>query len=135
MLWFFYCVSIFWRRIFTNTTISQKLTSLSISKFRSKFRLTQKDLGYIATKGLETIKEHAFQFVYSRIAPDFPKNDGKQTPMKGHPVFIAQHATATCCRKCIQKWHGIEKGRALNEEEMEFILALIMGWIDGQINH
>ena len=91
-------------------SISHKLTSLKQSKFISKFKLSQKDRDYIAAKGLETIKEHAFQFANSRVAPDFPKNDGKQTPMRGHPVFLAQHATATCCRGCIQKWHGIEKG-------------------------
>ncbi len=119
----------------TNKNISQKLASLNRSRFRSKFRLKQKDRDYIAEKGLDIIKNHAFQFIGTRVAPEFPKNDGKQTPMRGHPVFIAQHATATCCRKCIQKWHGIVKGRALNEEEMELILALIMGWIDGQLNH
>jgi hypothetical protein len=74
-----------------------------LSKFGSKFKLTKKDRDYIATKGLETIKEHVFQFINSRVAPDFPKNDDKQTPMRGHPVFIAQHATATCCRECISK--------------------------------
>jgi hypothetical protein len=100
--------------------IPHKLASLKKSKFRSKFKLTQKEIDYIATKGLETIKEHASQFINSRVAPDFPENDGKQTPMRGHPVFIAQHATATCCRGCIQKWHGIEKGRALNEKEGTF---------------
>ena len=119
----------------TNKNISHKLASLKKSKFRSKFRLKQKDRDYIAEKGLDIIKNHAFQFIGTRVAPEFPKNDGKQTPMRGHPVFIAQHATATCCRKCIQKWHGIEKGRALNEEEMKFSLKLIMGWIDGQLNH
>ena len=116
-----------------DSNIPKKLTALKQSKFRSKFTLTQKDRDYIATKGLETIKEHAFQFINSRVAPDFPKNDGKQTPMRGHPVFIAQHATATCCRKCIQKWHEIEKGRALNEKEVEFIVALIMSWIGEQL--
>ena len=117
----------------SDSTIPQKLTTLRKSKFRSKFKLTAKDHDYTAAKGLQTIKEHAFQFVNSRIAPDFPKNDGKQTPMRSHPVFIAQHATATCCRKCIQKWHGIEKGRALNEEEIDFVVALIMGWIERQL--
>ena len=70
----------------------------------------------------------------ARVASDFPKNDGKQTPMRGHPVFIAQHATATCCRGCIQKWHGIEKARALNEKEIDYIVALIMGWIERQLD-
>jgi hypothetical protein len=116
-----------------DTIILNKLASLKQSKFRSKFKLTQKDRDYIATKGLKTIKDHAFQFVNSRIAPDFPKNDGKQTPMRGHPVFIAQHATATCCRGCIKKWHGIGKGRALNEKEIDFVVVLIMGWIEQQL--
>lgn len=67
---------------------------------------------------------------FHRVAPDFPKNDGKQTPMRGHPVFIAQHATATCRRGCISKWHGITKGRALNEKEVDYVVAWIMGWIE-----
>ncbi len=115
--------------------INHTINSLNKSKFRSKFKLTQKDRDYIATKSLETIKDHAYQFINSRVAPAFPKNDGKQTPMKGHPVFIAQHATATCCcRGCISKWHGIEKGRALSAKEVDFVVALIMGWIEGQID-
>ena len=117
-----------------DSSIPLKLTALRKSKFRSKFSLSQKFRVYIAAKGLETIEEHAFQFVNSRIAPDYPKNDGKQTPMRGHPAFIAQHATATCCRGCISKWHGIEKGRGLNEREVDFIVALIMGWIENQID-
>jgi len=96
--------------------ITQTLNTIKQSKFRSKFKLPKKDRDYIATKGLETINEHTFQFINYRVAPDFPKNDGKQAPMRGHPVLIAQHATATCCRGCIQRWHGIEKGRALNED-------------------
>lgn len=53
--------------------------------------------------------------------------------MRGHPVFIAQHATATCCRGCIQKWHGIKKGRALSDQEIQLFVELIMGCIEGQI--
>ena len=113
--------------------IYRTLNTLERSKFRSKFKLSGKDRDYIAAKGIETLKEHAYQFINARVAPDLPKNDGKQTPMRGHPVFIAQHATATCCRGCISKWHGIEKGRALNEKEVDYVVALIMGWIDRQI--
>jgi hypothetical protein len=114
-------------------TIPRKLASLKQLKFRSRFKLSQKDRDYITTKGLETIREQAFPFINARVAPDFPKNDGKQPPMRGHPVFIAQHATAKCSRKCIQKWYGIEKGRALSEAEVEFIVALIMEWIERQV--
>jgi len=115
------------KMISQDSIIPQKLASLKQSKFRPKFRLSKKDREYIAAKGLETIKEHAFQFVNSRVAAEYPTNDGKHTPMRGHPLFIAQHATAACCRRCLQKWHGIEKGRALNPEEIEYVVALIMG--------
>jgi len=117
-----------------NDRINQSLNSLKKSSFRSKFKLAQKDRDYIAAKGLETISEHAFQFINTRVAPDFPKNDGKQTSMRGHPVFIAQQAIAICCRGCIQKWHGLKKGRALNVGEVNFVVALIMGWIERQLD-
>jgi len=109
------------------------LELLKRSSFRSKFKLNDRDRQYIQDKGMETIRKHAFDFINSRIAPQFPKNDGKQTPMKGHPAFIAQHATATCCRGCLQKWHNIQKDRALSDNEVEFTVNLIMGWIEKQI--
>ena len=114
--------------------IPQTLESLKRSNFRSRFKLTEKDRQYIQDKGIDTIRQHAIDFIKTRIAPQNPKNDGKQTPMKGHPVFVARHATATCCRSCIQKWHGIKKGRALNDQEIDLLVGLVMGWIEGRIN-
>ena len=119
--------------MFLNNQIAQALASLKSSKFRSKFKLTEKDRQYIRDKGINTIRQHAIDFISARIAPQFPKNDGKQTPMKGHPVFIGQHATATCCRGCIQKWHGLKKGKPLSDQEIQFLVELIMRWIEGQI--
>ena len=110
--------------------ITEKLAALKRSRFRSKFRLTQKELRYISDKGLETIRKHAVDFIAGRLAPAYPSKDGKQTPMRGHPVFIAQHATATCCRGCLKKWHGIDKGKALSVGEVDEIVKLIMGWIE-----
>jgi len=115
-----------------NNQIPQALASLKKSTFRSKFKLTEKDRQYIQNKDIDTIRRHAIDFISARIAPQYPKNDGKQTPMKGHPVFIAQHATATCCRGCIQKWHGLKKGKPLSDQEIQFLVELIMIWIEGQ---
>ncbi len=111
----------------------QVFEKLNKSKFRSRFKLTQKDRDYINTKGLETIKQHAKDFVRRRIAPAEIENDGKQTPMKNHPVFVAQHATACCCRGCIKKWHGFEAGVQLTDEQQEYLVGLIMEWINKQI--
>ncbi len=106
---------------------------LSKSDFRSKFHLTEKDKDYISKKGLATIRTHAEEFVAKRLAPAVIPNDGKQTPMKGHPIFLAQHATGCCCRKCLFKWHHIPAGKQLTDEEQHFIVALLMTWIEKQI--
>lgn len=110
------------------------LESLKKSKFRSKFRLNSKYREYISKKGIKTIREHAYEITEKRISSKDIKNDGRQTPMKGHPVFIAQHATATCCRECIYKWHKIPKNRNLTKEEKEYIVNLIMLWINKELS-
>ena len=98
---------------------------LSHSAFRARFRLNAKDKAYLASKGMDAVLAHGRDFVAKRLAPAFPINDGKQTPMRGHPVFVAQHATATCCRGCLEKWHGIARGKALSETECDYVLAVI----------
>lgn len=113
------------------------LYRLSKSKFRDSFHLRKYMIPYIEDKGMDKIKEHAYDFINKRIKPSVIENDGKQTPTKGHPVFIAQHATATCCRGCLEKWHKIEKGRELTNTEVDYIVNLIMEWIkhDYKSNH
>ena len=109
--------------------IDDKLYKLGKSKFRSSFILRKKEKSYLEEKGLEKIEEHAFSFIKDRLSGKDLINDGKQTPMRGHPVFVAQHATATCCRGCLSKWHHIGKDKDLSDKEIKFIVALIMEWI------
>lgn len=106
---------------------------LKQSTFRSRFKLSAKDKVYIADKGIETIRRHAVDFIAERLAPAVIDNDGKQTPMRNHPVFIAQHATATCCRQCLAKWHHIPAGIPLSNKEQTYIVNLIMAWIESQL--
>ena len=109
--------------------IDNRLNQLQKSKFRSSFHLRKYMIKYIDEKGLETIEEHCIQFIEDHLRTYSKEKDGHQTPMKNHPVFIAQHATATCCRKCLYKWHHIPIEKELNEKEKRFIQALIMEWI------
>ncbi len=108
---------------------------LSKSRFRSRFRLTPKDREYITCKGIDTIRSHAKDFVAKRLSPAVIPNDGKQTPMKGHPVFLAQHATGCCCRGCFSKWHGITPGRELTTDEQDYAVAVLMAWIERQMQN
>lgn len=113
--------------------IEDILSKLSKSNFRSSFHLKLQDKSYIKEKGIETIRKHAEDFISKRLAPSNIMNDGKQTPMKNHPVFIAQHATGTCCRKCLFKWHHIMPNKELTQEEQKYIVDVIMAWINKEI--
>ena len=108
-------------------------TRLRQSNFRSRFHLTEKDKSYVAEKGLPLIRSHADDLIRKRLAPAEIPNDGKQTPMRGHPVFIGQHATGTCCRGCLEKWHGIRKGHELTDAEQSYVVDVLMQWIDRQM--
>lgn len=111
----------------------QLFSRLEQSKFRSSFHLKEKDKAYIREKGMDTIRRHAEDFIAKREAPAVIPNDGKQTPMRGHPVFIAQHATATCCRGCIYKWHKMRPGKELSKVQQEYLVDVIMTWIEGEM--
>ncbi|MBP5297487.1 MAG: DUF4186 domain-containing protein [Bacteriovoracaceae bacterium] len=103
------------------------------SPFRLKFKLDSADRAYIARLGLKKIEAHAYDFIRQRLAPAYPLRDGKQTPFQGHPVFKAQHATATCCRGCLARWHRIAKGKELSDQEIAYAVEWIMLWITQQL--
>ncbi|WP_312069052.1 DUF4186 domain-containing protein [Lelliottia nimipressuralis] len=115
-------------------TLDDLFARLARSTFRSRFKLGAKERKYCWDKGAETIDQHAADFVARRLAAAMPVNDGKQTPMRGHPVFIAQHATATCCRGCLAKWHHIPQGEALNADQQRYIVTVIHHWLVLQMN-
>jgi hypothetical protein len=105
---------------------------LEQSPFRRRFRLQGGERAYLERKGLDVVLEHAADFIDKRLAPAYPENDGKQTPMGKHPVFVAQHATATCCRGCLEKWHAITKAHELSPEEKQYVIDVIRRWLDLQ---
>jgi len=112
-----------------NRDLEEVFAALAKSSFRQSFHLRGKELDYLRNKSLAVVLEHAADFIEKRLAPAFPANDGKQTPMRHHPVFIAQHGTATCCRGCLQKWHSIPKGQQLEEAEKQYIVDVIGAWL------
>lgn len=112
--------------------LEEVFARLGKSDFRSRIRLSEKERGYLARKGMETVLSHAADFIEKRLAPAEPANDGKQTPWRNHPVFVAQHATATCCRSCLEKWHEIPKGRELTEEEKRYVVEAIGRWLSSE---
>ena len=112
--------------------LDELFAALSRSRFRASFKLNPKDLAYLESKGLPLVLQHAADFVEKRLAPAHPDNDGKQTPFRGHPVFTAQHATATCCRGCLAKWHNIPNGVDLTPDQKAHVVSAIKRWLTNQ---
>lgn len=117
------------------STVNEALARLDRSKFRSSFHLSRRELEYIDKKGLDTVRSHGRDFIRDRLAPADPPNDGKQTPMHGHPIFVAQHACACCCRGCLEKWYRVHRGVPLSEVQQEKILKLLMAWIERELKN
>ena len=114
--------------------INKLLDSLEKSKFRGSFHLNNSMKDYVREKGLNKIASDAYEIVEKRLSPAIIANDGRQTPMKQtHPVFIAQHATATCCRECIRKWHKMQPGRELSQVQQDYLVDVIMTWIEKEL--
>jgi hypothetical protein len=105
---------------------------LDRSAFRRKFKLGDTEIAYVRKKGMKAIVEHAREIIAKRLAPAVPANDGKQTPFRGHPVFVAQHATGTCCRSCLEKWHGLPRARVLTPSEQDRVVGIIRTWVERQ---
>lgn len=116
-------------------TKDEAFLRLGRSSFRSGFHLSEKERAYTQEKGMDTIRRHAEDFVRTRLAPETIPNDGRQTPTKGHPVFVAQHACACCCRGCLYKWYRVPMGRALTEAEQQKIVNFLMAWIEREMAH
>ena len=116
-------------------SIDTALEKLQKSDFRRKFKLSAKDIAYINEKGSDVIRSHCEDFIRERLAPSYIPNDGKQTPMRGHPVFVAQHACACCCRGCLNKWYKVKKDTALTDEQQKKIVSLLMRWIEKQMEN
>ena len=114
------------------TDIDTVFQALAGSAFRRRFHLRPQERAYLQAKGFAVVMQHARDFIEQRLAASDPRNDGRQTPFRGHPVFIAQHATATCCRSCLAKWHRIPRGHALDEHEKEYVAAVLQRWLQSQ---
>jgi hypothetical protein len=113
--------------------LDELFRGLAGSRFRRQFRLQPRDAAYLREKGIELVMQHADGFIAQRLAPAQPANDGKQTPWRGHPAFVAQHATACCCRGCLEKWHAIARGHELTAPEREHVLLGMRRWLLSQL--
>ena len=113
--------------------IDERLDALAKQRFRASFHLRGRERALVELRGLRAIRSHANDLIATRVAPANPARDGKQTPYRNHPVFVAQHATATCCRGCLERNHQIARGYELTADERRYMTELIMRWIEREV--
>lgn len=90
-------------------------------------------IAHARRKGRVGIRTAAETLIRSSIGKAAPSFDGRQTPKSGNIVYYAQHATASCCRTCLEIWHGIPKGRELDDSEITYLAELARLYIDERL--
>lgn len=80
--------------------------------------------------GLQELKARVRELLEKKIGPAKIFRDGIQTKKEGSAIFYAQHATATCCRKCLEYWYGIAANRELTKDELDFCEGLVFAYLD-----
>ena len=87
--------------------------------------IDEKAVLHARRKGMRELLAAARHRLEKYLAPADPARDGRQTPFSGNAIFYAQHATACCCRTCLEYWHAIPKGRPLTQEEVGYSHQLV----------
>lgn len=86
-------------------------------------------INHARRKGIAGMHEAIEKRIRHSVAASNPYRDGMQTPRSANAIYYAQHATATCCRKCIEYWHGIPLGQELNDDQIRYFSELIMFYL------
>ncbi|OPC82542.1 hypothetical protein B4N89_17785 [Embleya scabrispora] len=113
--------------------LDARLDAIGKLPSRARFHLPGRERTVAMTLGESGVRWYAYDVIARRIGPAKPSRDGRQTPYRGHPVFVAQHATGTCCRGCLEEVHGIPQGRPLDKAELNYAVNLVCGWLTREI--
>ncbi len=101
--------------------------------YRAEIDLGAEDIEYINSRGFDMMIKHAQDFVERRLGPARPRNEGKQTPLKGHPLFLAQHATGSDSRRALSEYHGIAEGKELSRQQIDYVTDVVLRWLEERL--
>lgn len=98
-------------------------------------KIDQRALNHARRKGKRELRIAARARLVTSIGPASEKlfRDGMQTPRSGSILFYAQHATAACCRKCVEYWHDIPSDRDLTSEELDYLTDLVWLYVEERL--
>lgn len=87
--------------------------------------IDKKAIDHARRKGRRRLYADVKRRIETSIGKASPYRDGYQTPKHGNIIYYAQHATASCCRRCAEYWHGIPTGRLLTADEVTYLSGLV----------
>lgn len=127
-----------WNRIYKRdlTDVAFTFETMRTEYIRHHFwhvEIDDSSLEHARKKGMIALMDDVPKRLMQSIAKANPFRDGTQTPFHGRAVYYAQHATATCCRKCVEEWHAIPRGRALTENELQYLTQLVIRYLQERI--
>lgn len=117
----------------SNGEWSKLLEKVAESDYRAEIDLGPEDMDYVNSRGFDMMVRHAHDFVERRLGPARPRNEGKQTPLKGHPLFLAQHATGADSRAALSEYHGIAEGKKLSRQQMDYVTDVVLRWLEERL--
>lgn len=127
-----------WQRVHDRNAVDATFTfeQLKLELIRHYFwhvEFDQKALDHALRKGRKALHAAARRRLESSVGRAGSPYDGRQTPFKGNTLYYAQHATASCCRACMEYWHAIPKDRDLTEDELEYLASLMVLFLDERL--
>ena len=127
-----------WNRVYKRDVADAEYTfkALKYELWRHYYwhiEIDEKAVTHAHRKGKASMTEAAEKRLRNSVGDGNPYRDGMQTPRMGNALYYAQHATGTCCRKCIEEWHGIPIGQALNDDQIEYFVELVMLYIEDRL--
>jgi hypothetical protein len=87
--------------------------------------LPEIDVFNALSQGKGALQNEIIDRMANKIGKVNPFNNGI-TPYTGNIIFYAQHATGTCCRRCMDYWYKFPmKDVALTDLQIDFSANLI----------
>lgn len=90
----------------------------------------EKAINYALKKGKIELLKTVEQRIRSSVKAPADAFDGRRTKWEGNPIHYGQHATATCCRKCIERWHDISRDVELTEKQIKYFTHLVVMFLE-----
>ena len=132
--------SIDWNRIYLHDSDDIEYTFDSLKKELLRHvcwvnKIDDEAISKAKKRGRKAIRKKAEEIIAKKIGHPIRTHFDKMcTPKKGSEIIhYGKHATATCCRICLERWHNIPQDVDLTEQQIDYCASLIELFVDDRV--